>query len=38
VRIALDAGELRQHPLRLGLSMKVEVDTAAAPRAAVAAR
>ena len=29
VRIALDASELREHPLRLGLSMKVEVDTAA---------
>jgi membrane fusion protein (multidrug efflux system) len=28
VRIALDAAELREHPLRLGLSMKVEVDTA----------
>jgi membrane fusion protein (multidrug efflux system) len=27
VRIALDAGELAQHPLQLGLSMEVEVDT-----------
>ena len=27
VRIALDRNELRQHPLRLGLSMRVEVDT-----------
>jgi len=27
VRIALDSNELRQHPLRLGLSMRVEVDT-----------
>jgi membrane fusion protein (multidrug efflux system) len=27
VRIALDKNELRQHPLRLGLSMRVEVDT-----------
>jgi membrane fusion protein (multidrug efflux system) len=27
VRISLDGGELRQHPLRLGLSMRVEVDT-----------
>jgi len=27
VRIALDAGELRAHPLRLGLSMDVTVDT-----------
>jgi membrane fusion protein, multidrug efflux system len=44
VRIALDAGELRQHPLQIGLSMEVEVDThqrdgarlAGAPRAATA--
>jgi membrane fusion protein, multidrug efflux system len=28
VRIALDPAELRKHPLRLGLSMQVEVDTA----------
>jgi membrane fusion protein (multidrug efflux system) len=28
VRIVLDPAELREHPLRLGLSMKVEVDTA----------
>lgn len=27
VRIALDPAELRRHPLRLGLSMRVEVDT-----------
>jgi membrane fusion protein (multidrug efflux system) len=27
VRIALEGDELRQHPLRLGLSMRVEVDT-----------
>lgn len=27
VRIALDAGQLTEHPLRIGLSMKVEVDT-----------
>jgi membrane fusion protein (multidrug efflux system) len=27
VRIALDRNELRQHPLRLGLSMRVAVDT-----------
>ncbi len=27
VRIALDAAELAQHPLQLGLSMQVEVDT-----------
>ena len=27
VRIALDSSELREHPLRLGLSMRVEVDT-----------
>jgi membrane fusion protein, multidrug efflux system len=27
VRIALDPSELAQHPLRLGLSMEVEVDT-----------
>jgi membrane fusion protein (multidrug efflux system) len=27
VRIALDQNELRQHPLRLGLSMRVAVDT-----------
>ncbi len=28
VRIALDPQELRQHPLRVGLSMDVDVDTA----------
>jgi membrane fusion protein, multidrug efflux system len=28
VRIALDPAELREHPLRIGLSMQVEVDTA----------
>lgn len=27
VRISLDAGELKTHPLRFGLSMQVEVDT-----------
>ena len=27
VRIALDLNELREHPLRLGLSMRVQVDT-----------
>ena len=27
VRVALDAAELAQHPLQLGLSMQVEVDT-----------
>ena len=27
VRIALDPAELRQHPLQIGLSMEVEVDT-----------
>jgi membrane fusion protein (multidrug efflux system) len=27
VRIALDAGELARHPLQLGLSMEVDVDT-----------
>jgi len=27
VRIALDPAELRQHPLRIGLSMEVEIDT-----------
>jgi membrane fusion protein (multidrug efflux system) len=27
VRITLDQGELAQHPLRLGLSMRVAVDT-----------
>ena len=27
VRIALDAKELREHPLQIGLSMQVEVDT-----------
>jgi membrane fusion protein (multidrug efflux system) len=28
VRIALDPQELKQHPLRVGLSMNVDVDTA----------
>ena len=28
VRIALDPGELRQHPLRVGLSVNVSVDIA----------
>jgi membrane fusion protein, multidrug efflux system len=44
VRIALDAGELHRHPLRIGLSMKVEVEIrdtsgaqlAAAPRTGTA--
>jgi membrane fusion protein (multidrug efflux system) len=27
VRIALDPAELKQHPLRVGLSMKVDIDT-----------
>ena len=27
MRIALDPGELAEHPLRIGLSMRVEVDT-----------
>ncbi len=27
VRIELDAGELKQHPLRIGLSMRADVDT-----------
>ncbi|ODU29038.1 MAG: hemolysin D [Thiobacillus sp. SCN 62-729] len=33
VRIALDSKELAEHPLRVGLSMKVEVETAAAGKA-----
>ncbi len=33
VRIALDTKELAEHPLRVGLSMKVEVETAAAGKA-----
>ncbi|HYR26365.1 MAG TPA: HlyD family efflux transporter periplasmic adaptor subunit [Aquabacterium sp.] len=33
VRIALDAKELTDHPLRVGLSMKVEVETGAAGKA-----
>ena len=33
VRITLDTKELAEHPLRVGLSMKVEVDTAAAGKA-----
>jgi membrane fusion protein (multidrug efflux system) len=35
VRIALDPRELAQHPLRIGLSTEVNVDTARAPAAAV---
>lgn len=31
VRIALDPGELDKHPLRVGLSMRVEVDIGARP-------
>src|SRR6202012_378984 len=27
VRVALDAGELARHPLQIGLSMKVSIDT-----------
>jgi membrane fusion protein (multidrug efflux system) len=27
VRIAVDAGELKEHPLQIGLSMQVEIDT-----------
>jgi membrane fusion protein (multidrug efflux system) len=27
VRIALDPDELRSHPLRVGLSMNVDIDT-----------
>jgi membrane fusion protein (multidrug efflux system) len=38
VRIALDPQELRKYPLRLGLSMKVEVDTAAKANPASAAK
>jgi membrane fusion protein (multidrug efflux system) len=38
VRIALDPQELRKYPLRLGLSMKVEVDTAARANPASAAK
>ncbi|MBN8767302.1 MAG: efflux RND transporter periplasmic adaptor subunit [Thiobacillus sp.] len=40
VRIALDPGELAEHPLRVGLSMTVEVETRAAgkPEAATATR
>ncbi|MFH2082901.1 MAG: HlyD family efflux transporter periplasmic adaptor subunit [Pseudomonadota bacterium] len=33
VRITLDTKELAEHPLRVGLSMKVEVETAAAGKA-----
>jgi membrane fusion protein (multidrug efflux system) len=33
VRIALDPKELAEHPLRVGLSMKVEVETGAAGKA-----
>jgi membrane fusion protein (multidrug efflux system) len=32
VRIALNPEELRAHPLRVGLSMKATIDTAAAPK------
>jgi membrane fusion protein (multidrug efflux system) len=28
VRIALDPNELKDHPLRVGLSMDVDIDTA----------
>lgn len=40
VRIALDPGELAEHPLRVGLSMTVEVETRAVgkPEAATATR
>jgi len=37
VRIALDPAELRAHPLRLGLSVKVSVETANRTGALVAA-
>jgi membrane fusion protein (multidrug efflux system) len=37
VRIALDPAELRQHPLRIGLSTEVRVDLVAPPEAAPAA-
>ena len=32
VRIALDPEQLRQRPLRVGMSMKVDIDTSATPR------
>ena len=38
VRIALDPAELRDHPLRIGLSMQVEVDTAATDTTTATAR
>ncbi|HEX7749236.1 MAG TPA: HlyD family secretion protein, partial [Bordetella sp.] len=38
VRVAIDPAELQQHPLRVGLSMDVEVDTAADGDAAKAAK
>ena len=31
VRIALDPAQLRQRPLRVGMSMKVDIDTSATP-------
>ena len=37
VRIALDPAELRQHPLRIGLSTEVKVDLVAPPEPAPAA-
>ncbi len=37
VRIALDRDELRQHPLQVGLSMQVKVDTAGLKRRSPAA-
>jgi membrane fusion protein (multidrug efflux system) len=36
VRVAIDPDELKQHPLRVGLSMDVEVDTSAPGDAAKA--
>ncbi|WP_019938987.1 HlyD family efflux transporter periplasmic adaptor subunit [Bordetella sp. FB-8] len=36
VRVAIDPDELKQHPLRVGLSLDVEVDTAAPGNAAKA--
>ena len=32
VRIALDPAQLREHPLRVGMSMKVDIDTNDSPR------
>ncbi|MFO1400442.1 MAG: HlyD family efflux transporter periplasmic adaptor subunit [Steroidobacteraceae bacterium] len=37
VRIALDAKELAEHPLRIGLSTEVNIDTATPPAAVAAA-